>query len=68
VNLYQILGAAIADSMHSAVGALHVFGAGQTIPDRSRVGWHEQFSAASLDERRARRTADAMFRGATVRS
>jgi hypothetical protein len=68
VNLYQILGAAIADSMHSAVGALHVFGADQPVSHRSRVGWHEQFSAASLDERRARRTADAMFRGPTVRN
>ena len=34
---------------------------------RSTPGWLEQFSAASLDQRAARRTVDALFRGATVR-
>lgn len=33
----------------------------------SHDGWTDQFSPASLDDRRARRIVDALYRGATVR-
>lgn len=69
MTIYQMLGHAIAGSVQSVGSAFRLFptaadaGAGAA---RS-TDWPGQFSAASLDERRARRTVNALYRGATVR-
>lgn len=69
VNIYRVLGLSIAESVN-AVGAA-VRGLGQSTGANEFVvpaeGWTDQFSDASLDDLRARRTVDALYRGATVR-
>lgn len=69
MNVYQVLGQSIAESVGSVGTAFRVFAssapAGQSVQPAS--GWLDQFSAASLDQRAERLTVDALFRGATVR-
>ncbi len=69
MNVYQMLGHSIAESVAS-VGA--AFRGSPTVavpaPRHSpAAGWLDQFSVASLDQRAERLTVDALFRGATVR-
>jgi hypothetical protein len=66
VNVYQVLGGAIADSVKSVGTAFRLFSDSDTAAGQLD-GWLEQFSPSSLDQRRARRTVAALYRGATVR-
>lgn len=69
MNIYRVLGLSIAESVN-AVGVA-VRGLGQSNGAHAIAapaeGWSDQFSDASLDDRRARRTVDALYRAATVR-
>jgi hypothetical protein len=69
VNLYRVLGASIAESVNAVGTAVRGLGqpTGSNDAGASPSGWADQFSAASLDDHRARRTVDALYRGAMVR-
>jgi hypothetical protein len=69
VNIYQVLGTAIAESVGSVGTAFQMFNgsAPRQVAGGARSGWLDQFSDASLNQRAARRTVDALYRGATVR-
>lgn len=69
MNIYQVLGTAIAESVGSVGTAFQLFATSEPRQPSARqlAGWVDQFSAASLDQRAARRTVDALYRGATVR-
>lgn len=67
MTVFQMLGHAIADSVQSVGSAFHLFPTGADVGATRSIDWSGQFSAASLDERRARRTVNALYRGATVR-
>lgn len=69
MNVYQMLGHSIAESVASVGAAFRGLPTGAVqAPRHSRAaGWLDQFSGASLDQRAERLTVDALFRGATVR-
>ncbi len=70
MNVYQMLGQSIAESAAAVGAAFRAFpSSAEAALDEAHqaVGWLDQFSAASLDQRAERRTVDALFRGATVR-
>lgn len=69
MNIIHVLGGAIAESVGSVGTAFQLFstGASRGATPRQQAGWLEQFSEASLDQRAARRTVNALYRGATVR-
>jgi hypothetical protein len=69
VNLYRVLGESIAESVNAVGAAVRSLSlsSGPSGTATSADGWADQFSAASLDDRRARRTVEALFRAATVR-
>lgn len=70
MNVYQMLGHSIAQSVDSVGTAFRVFaarGSQGTARHPAAAGWLEQFSPASLDQRAQRLTVDALYRGATVR-
>ena len=69
MNIREMLGGAIADSVSSVGTAFELFSTGsrRRSSARQQAGWFEQFSEASLDQRAERRTVNALFRGATVR-
>lgn len=70
MNVYQVLGHAIAESVHSVGTALRGLAATPVTPTSARQGsdnWVDQFSPASLHQRTARRQVDALYRAATVR-
>jgi len=69
VNIYQVLGTAIAESVGSVGTAFQIFGGDTPRPTAGSApaAWLDQFSEVSLDQRTARRTVDALYRGATVR-
>lgn len=69
MNLYRVLGESIAESVN-AVGAAVRDLRQSAATNGSAIttdAWSDQFSAASLNDRRARRTVDALYRAATVR-
>lgn len=69
MNIYRVLGTAIAESV-GAVGTAFrdlTVGASPARAGDAGAGWADQFSDASLDQCRSRRTVDALYRGATVR-
>jgi len=69
VNFYRVLSESIVESVKTAGAAVDRLGR----PKRENRavagprGWAEQFSAASLDDHRARGTVDALYRAAMVR-
>lgn len=69
MDLYRVLGASIAESVN-AVGAAFR-GLGQfpapKASARAEEDWAQQFSLASLIDRRGRRTVEALYRASTVR-
>lgn len=69
MNVYDVLGRAIADTV-SAVGSafrgLQV-NVGPAASADQLGAWLDQFSASSLDQKDARRTVRALYRGATAR-
>ncbi len=69
MNIYRVLGSAIAESVGAVGTAVRHLGDTPSAVGHDGVssGWIDQFSDASLDDRRARRTVDALYRGATVR-
>lgn len=70
MNAYDVIGRAVADSvaaLGSAWRGLQSSGGASARADRLGT-WLDQFSDASLDQRDARRTVRALFRGATVRN
>lgn len=69
MNVYQVLGHSIAESVATVGAAFRGFpsAAGQAPRRSPAAGWLDQFSGASLDQRAERLTVDALFRGATVR-
>ena len=70
MNIQQMLGSAIAESVDVIGSAFHLFATREPRARRPEIlaSWHDQFSPASLDQRAARRTAQALFRAATVRN
>jgi hypothetical protein len=68
VNIQQMLGQAIAESVSAVGNAFPLFPATPSAERDGLSDWHAQFSAASHDQRAARRTAQALFRAATVRN
>lgn len=69
MTVYQMLGHAIAGSVQSVGSAFHLFPIGNSsdVSASQPADWSAQFSPASLDQRRVRRTVNALYRGATVR-
>lgn len=69
MNIYQVLGQAIAESVGAVGTAFQLFqgAAPRAASSEPLSGWLGQFSEASHDQRAARRTIDALYRGATVR-
>jgi hypothetical protein len=69
MTAYQLLGTAIAESVHAVGTALRTLAAddGADVSARTHNDWSDQFSAASNDQRAARRRVNALYRGATVR-
>lgn len=69
MNIYRVLGSAIAESVDAVGTAVRHLGFSESSAPavRAVAGWTEQFSDASLDEQRSRRTVDALYRGAMVR-
>lgn len=69
MNIYRVLGTAIAESVGAVGTAVRHLGDAPpaTLSVQPQSGWSDQFSDASLDQCRARRTVDALYRGATVR-
>ncbi len=63
-----MLGQAIAESVSAVGNAFPLFPATLRGDRDGLADWHAQFSAASNDQRTARRTAQALFRAATVRN
>lgn len=68
MNIQQMLGQAIAESVNAVGNAFPLFPATVSAERGALADWHAQFSAASNDQRVARRTAQALFRAATVRN
>lgn len=68
MNIQQMLGSAIAESVDAVGNAFPLFPATPRADRDGLADWHAQFSAASNDQRAARRTAQALFRAATVRN
>lgn len=70
MNAYDVLGRAIASTVAAVGSALSGLQAsnGQAASADQLGAWLDQFSAASLDQKDARRTVRALFRGATVRN
>jgi hypothetical protein len=68
VNIQQMLGQAIAESVSAVGDAFPLFPATARAERDGLSDWHAQFSAASNDQRAARRTTQALFRAATVRN
>lgn len=63
-----MLGQAIAESVSAVGNAFPLFPSTPRDERGSLDDWHAQFSAASNDQRAARRTTQALFRAATVRN
>ena len=69
MNIYRVLGTAIAESVGAVGTAVRQLGDTRSpiASIEQASGWIDQFSDASLDDCRSRRTVDAMYRGAMVR-
>lgn len=69
MNIYRVLGTAIAESVGAVGTAVRQLGdfPSSRITVAPVSDWADQFSDASLDDCRSRRTVDAMYRGAMVR-